>query len=176
VRGYPLPGYLFTERVVLMDRKQGVSLKNESGVALVIALIVMVVLTLIGLAATFTSTFEILLSGEKRRATDAFYAADSGVNVIMLRYNNFVPGVLDYNPFSNPLNPNITKVNAKINYDPNKIGPPRSFTAINLNYAYFWIESKGNDLTGMNNKSTCTIDQMVVRLLPKDESIFEVVK
>jgi hypothetical protein len=159
-----------------MDKKQGGSLKNESGAAMVIALIVMVVLTLIGLAATFTSTFEILLSGEKRRTTDAFYAADSGVNIIMLKYTNFVPGRLDYDPFSDPTNPNITSVDAKINYDPNKIGPPKSYTAINLNYAYFWIESKGNDLTGMNNKSTCTIGQNVVRLMPKDESIFEVVK
>ena len=158
-----------------MNKKQDGCLKDESGAALVIALIVMVVLTLIGLAATFTSTFEILLSGEKRRATDAFYAADSGINVIMLKYTNFVPGQLNYNPFSDPENQNITKVDARINYDPNKKGPPKSY-GFDLNYAYFWIGSKGNDLTGMNNKSTCTIDQNVVRLLPKDESILEVVK
>ena len=158
----------------MMNRKQDGSFRNESGVAIVIALIMMIVLTVIGLAATFTSTFEILLSGEKRRTTDAFYAADSGINVIMLKYDNFIPGRLDYDPFSDPQNQNITKVDARINYDPNKKGPPKSY-GFSLNYAYFWIGSKGNDLTGMNSKSTCTMDQNVVRVLPKDESILEVV-
>jgi type IV pilus assembly protein PilX len=59
-----------------MNKKYVEIIKNESGVALVVALIMMTVLTLIGLASTFTSTFEIMLSGEKRRSTDAFYAAD----------------------------------------------------------------------------------------------------
>jgi Tfp pilus assembly protein PilX len=151
-----------------MNEKQDGFLKNESGAAMVIALIAMVVLTVIGLAATFTSTFEILLSGEKKRATDAFYAADSEINVIMLDYTNFDP--------AQPKTFSHTNVVATVNYDPNKKGPPKKFTALNLSYAYFWVGSKGNDSTGMNNKSTCTIDQNVVRLLPKDESILEVVK
>jgi hypothetical protein len=158
-----------------MSYKKSEFLKNESGAALVIALVMMIVLTVIGLASTFTSTFEVILSGEKKRSTDAFYAADSGINVIMLRYNNFVPGRMDYNPFSDYPSENITNVEAKIDFDPNKIGPPKAYTSINLKYAYFWIESKGNDSTGMNNKSTCTIEQNVVRLLPKDEAITEVV-
>lgn len=48
-----------------MNKKYVEITKNESGVALVIALVMMTVLTLIGLAASFTSTFEIMLSGEK---------------------------------------------------------------------------------------------------------------
>ena len=158
-----------------MDKKKDGSFGNESGAALVVALIMIIVLTLIGLASTFTSTFEIILSGEKRRTTDAFYAADSGVNVAMLRHSNFSPGRMNHNPFSDHPTENITNVEAQIDYDPNKIGPPKAFTSINLNYAYFWVESKGNDLTGTNSKSTCTIDVNVVRLLPKDEAITEVV-
>ena len=56
--------------------------KSESGAALVIALIMMIVLTLIGLASTFTSTFEIILSGEKKRSTDAFMAGVSSYRTI----------------------------------------------------------------------------------------------
>jgi hypothetical protein len=63
--------------------------KNQSGAALVIALIIMIVLTLIGLASTFTSTFEISLSGNKRGSTDAFYAADAGVQAALANPANF---------------------------------------------------------------------------------------
>lgn len=158
-----------------MNKKNVELIKNESGMALVIALIMMTILTLIGLASTFSSTFEIMLSGEKRRSTDAFYASDSGVNVLTLRYVNFSPGRLNYNPFTDPANSNPTNVQATINFDPLKIGPPTGFTSINLDYAYFWVESRGNDGTAMTNRSTCTIDMNVVRFLPKDESITEVV-
>jgi hypothetical protein len=51
--------------------------KDQTGAALVIALIMIIVLTLIGLASTFTSTFEISLSGNKRLSTDAFYEAET---------------------------------------------------------------------------------------------------
>ena len=67
--------------------------KDESGVALVIALVLMVVLTLIGLASTLSSTYEVKLSGNKRGSTDAFYAADSGVQVTVANIKNFdLPG------------------------------------------------------------------------------------
>jgi hypothetical protein len=158
-----------------MNKKYVEITKNESGVALVIALVMMTVLTLIGLASTFTSTFEIMLSGEKRRSTDAFYAADSGANVILLRYVNFAPGRINYDPFTDPANNNPTNVIAKIDFDSFKMSPPKGFTSVNLDYAYFWIDSRGNDGTSMTNRSTCTIDMNVVRLLPKDESITEVV-
>jgi Tfp pilus assembly protein PilX len=62
-----------------MDRKN--RLKNQSGTALVIALIMIVVLTLIGLASTFTSTFETSLSGNKRLSTDSFYIAESRTSI-----------------------------------------------------------------------------------------------
>jgi hypothetical protein len=52
-------------------------IKDQSGAALVVALIMIVVLTLIGLASTFSSTFEISLSGNKRLSTDAFFNGES---------------------------------------------------------------------------------------------------
>ena len=68
-------------------------LKNQTGMALVIALLMMIVLTLIGLASVFTSSFELKLAGNKRGSTDAFYAADTGVHVSMANVRNFnLPG------------------------------------------------------------------------------------
>ena len=57
-------------------------LRNQSGAALVIALIMIIVITLIALASSYTSIFEITMSGNKRGSTDAFYTADAGINAI----------------------------------------------------------------------------------------------
>lgn len=86
-----------------MATKLNITLKDQSGAALVIALIMMIVLTLIGLASTFTSTFEIKLSGNKRASTDAFYAADAGIQSVRANRANFnianfseLPGTLPH--------------------------------------------------------------------------------
>jgi hypothetical protein len=52
-------------------------LKGQSGTALVVALVMIVVLTFIGLTSMFTATFETSLSGNKRLSTDAFYDAET---------------------------------------------------------------------------------------------------
>jgi len=54
-------------------------LGNERGTALVVALILLWVLTIIGLAATNTSTLEVLISGSEKEGQEAFYAADGGI-------------------------------------------------------------------------------------------------
>ena len=142
--------------------------------ALVVALIMMIVLTLIGLAATFTSTFEIMLSGEKRRSTDAFYNADSGANVLAMRYQNFVPERYNYDPFTDSANTNPTNVIARIDYDPLKIGPQEG-DSFSGQYAYFWLRSTGDDRTGMAVRSTCTVELNVYRKLIEPDSVTEVV-
>jgi len=75
----------------MMAIKLNHTLKNQSGAALVVALIIMIVLTLIGLASTFTSTFEIRLSGNKRGSTDSFYAAEGGIQATLANPANFTP-------------------------------------------------------------------------------------
>ena len=95
----------------MVKEKKKCLLEDQTGAAMIIALIMMVVLTLIGIASMFTSTFEIKLSGNKRGATDAFYAADSGVNVITARTDNFNrtnydPTTHNYNPFTDSDNVN----------------------------------------------------------------------
>jgi len=56
-------------------------LKNEKGVALVIALIMLIILTFIGISAISSSVFEAKLSGNERWGSVAFYAASAGVEV-----------------------------------------------------------------------------------------------
>lgn len=74
-----------------MERDSIIRLKDQSGTALVIALIMMLVLTLISLASTITSTFEAKLSGIKRESTSAYYAADAAAQAVFNNGANFQP-------------------------------------------------------------------------------------
>ena len=56
---------------------------------MLIALVMMIVLTLIGLASTYTSTFEMKTSGNKRGATNAFYVADAAAQAAVSHLPNF---------------------------------------------------------------------------------------
>lgn len=57
------------------------TLNNERGVALVIALIILIVLTFIGISSISSSVFEVKISGNERAGSSAFYAAEGGVGV-----------------------------------------------------------------------------------------------
>jgi Tfp pilus assembly protein PilX len=52
-------------------------LKDEKGVALIIALIVLLILTFIGISSISTTTFETNISGNERVGTVAFYASEA---------------------------------------------------------------------------------------------------
>jgi hypothetical protein len=156
-----------------METQKGDIFKNQSGAALVIALIMIIVMTLIVLAASFTSTFEIKLAGNKRSSTDSFYAADTGVHIAMARVENFdLPGKYvaeKYDPFTDAENPNPTNAKAIIEHLGNQKGAPRGFgtSAIYVDFEHYVIESTGQDTMQLiPNKSTCTIQQKVVRLVP----------
>jgi Tfp pilus assembly protein PilX len=79
-----------------MAMKNRLFLQNQSGSALVIALIILVVLTLISLSSSITSITEINLSGNKRGSADAFYAADGGIQAAMAQLSNFDSSTSDY--------------------------------------------------------------------------------
>jgi len=146
--------------------------KDQSGAALVIALLMMIALTLVGMGAIFTSTFEVQISGNKRGSTDAFYAAESGLQVALANINNFNPtSYVDnkYNPFTDPSNPNPTHATVSIDYLPNQHGAPRGMgvSATNFEFMYFNIQSIGQDQTASTPvRSTTTLEQKVVRLIP----------
>ena len=54
-------------------------LKDQKGMALVVALIMLLVLTLIGLSAVNMSTYETNIAGNERVYNLAFYTADGGI-------------------------------------------------------------------------------------------------
>lgn len=144
---------------------------NQSGMALVIALILMVVLTLIGLASTLSSTFEIKLSGNKRGSTDAFFSADTGVQVVLSNIGNFdLPGQYVNDKFVPNLTGYPTNAAVTVQHLSNRNGAPRGLglsAAGNYDFTYYLIDSTGQDQIELNPlRSTCELQQDVVRLVP----------
>ena len=64
---------------------------NDKGIALVVALMMLLVLTLIGINAITTTTYEASISGNERVGTDAFYASESGIQVSLNQLPNTNP-------------------------------------------------------------------------------------
>jgi Tfp pilus assembly protein PilX len=147
-------------------------LGSQSGVALVIALLMMVVLTLVGLASVFTSSFEMRLSGNKRGATDAFYSSDSGIQFAISDINHFNLGnVYPLTPAEeDPAHPkNITGAAVSITHNTDQHGSPRGsgMSATNFEFEHFMINSTGEDQIELNPiRSTTTLEEKVVRLVP----------
>ena len=54
-------------------------LMEQKGIALVVALVMLLVLTFIGLAAISTTSYEAKISGNERVYNNAFYAGDGGI-------------------------------------------------------------------------------------------------
>jgi Tfp pilus assembly protein PilX len=66
--------------------------RSQQGAALIIAIMILLILTVVGIYAVTTSTLETKIAGNERVLKDAFYAADGGIDygrhVISLVINN----------------------------------------------------------------------------------------
>ncbi len=164
---------------------------KEQGMALVIAILMLLILTLMGTASVTTSTYEIRLSGSKRGLTDAFYATDGGIQSALAEIGNFnlsarfVPVNPETLPedlrdqsidskFSTPLLPLPPGVKfarpPKITiFHTQQMNAPRGsgFSAINFGYEHFIIDSVGTDQTDIGLvKSSSHITEKIVTVTP----------
>jgi Tfp pilus assembly protein PilX len=183
---------LLLKECQMMTGKRLHVLKDQSGAALVIALIMIIVLTLIALASSYTSIFEVILSGNKRGTTDAFYTADGGVQAVLSATANFqtssytaVPNTTSLpqalrsesidqklsNPvFSFPTGFAFTDRPDVTIYHTTRSGAPRGsgFSASgSYDFVYYVIDSTGRDqLDASSLKSNCEVAEKVVVLVP----------
>ena len=76
-------------------------LKGEEGFVLVLAMLFMLALTLIGVSAVNTTTYENGISGNLRVSKEAFYIAEAGLHEFMGRFRSEATGeITDTNPLS----------------------------------------------------------------------------
>jgi hypothetical protein len=177
-----------------MDSNKSSILRDQSGAALVIALVMIIVLTVIGLASNFTSIFEMKLSGNKRGSTDAFYTADGGVQAVLADLTNFNTSVgytafdsatlpdtndLKYESidlqlksptFSLPSGVNFVESPRVTIYHSTKTGAPRGvgFSASGtIEYQYHIVDCVGRDQTEISLiRSSSQVREKIVRLVP----------
>ena len=181
-------------------RTHNIILNDQSGFALVIALMMMAVLTLLGIASMSSSTMEITLSGNKRGATNALYAADASTQSALASTDNFAfdddtkyktvdtsklsadlkdePIDKSYSTPSFSLPSGVTfKVNPQMNiYHLTQKDAPRGagFSAINFGFEHLIIDSVGKDqLQAASNGSTCRIRERVVSIMPTSQGGYE---
>jgi Tfp pilus assembly protein PilX len=78
--------------IALRERFRIGSLQSQQGAALIIAVMILLILTVLGIYAITTSTLETKIAGNERVLKDAFYAADGGIDygrhVIALVFTN----------------------------------------------------------------------------------------
>lgn len=100
---------------------KGILIKKQDGMALVIALMMLLILTIIGINAINTTIFETSISGNQRLYNTAFYGADGGIDDFRARawrdpqimdgtktsYSETIPGSR-ITPLSNDTYYNIT--------------------------------------------------------------------
>lgn len=81
--------------------------KNEDGSVLIVALLILVFLTIIGISATTTTNIEIQIAGNEKFHKIAFYHADSGVYTIPKIISTCIDSGAEINIGSGTTEPNI---------------------------------------------------------------------
>ena len=136
--------------------------KTQSGSALVVALIIMIVITMIGLASSYTSIYEIIASGNKRASTSAFYGADAQAVAITANTANFPKNAIISIPQSTlSFGGGVSTKGNILDTGPKKapVGKGMSATA---SYLHFEIQAVGTESSGTKT----TVVEEVVRVLP----------
>jgi len=78
-------------------------LREEKGIALVLSMLLLLVVTLIGINALNTSMYDTRISANERASVQAFYVAEAGINEFMGRFRD---GATNEIADSDPSNPN----------------------------------------------------------------------
>jgi len=70
------------------DYRAQITVKNEQGIVLVVALLLLLVATVVGITALSTSTTKVMIAGNQRLSEINFSAADGGISVSTLIMKN----------------------------------------------------------------------------------------
>jgi len=77
-------------------------LREEKGIALILAILLLLVVTLIGISAVNTTSYDNLIAGNKRASEQAFYVAEAGINEFLGRFRSGATNEITDNAPTNP--------------------------------------------------------------------------
>jgi type IV pilus assembly protein PilX len=135
---------------------------DQRGVALVMALVILLVLTILGVAAMNTTTLEERMAGSSQEVTRAFEAAESGVNSALgtagvMNLNQETTNTFSYTGATRPSAEVVTKW---IQYSPPKRG---SGYSAQMRAANFKMKSTGRT----NANAKLIVNQGVGQIMPR---------
>ena len=151
------------------------SKRDQRGVALIIALVFLLMLTILGVTVMQTSSLEGRMAGNMQEVNRAFHAAESAVEHVFVDGSVFAnliyPGATDQVTLDYPTtNPNTT-VKVDITYAAKKNKMPRARDRENidsaLNYGAAVFEMR-SDATTQTNANTVVL-QGVAQATPKND-------
>ena len=99
-------------------------LENDKGGILIIALLMLIILTLLGIAATDTTNVEIQVAANEKIYKEAFYNADSGIFYAVAKGSILVPSHGAAPSFTQVTPPDLPS-NVNLYYRDVTAGPPR---------------------------------------------------
>lgn len=145
----------------LIERRMTMPGSNvETGVALVMSLVILLLLTIIGIAAMRTSSLEERMAGNIQDATHAFEAAESGLNAALT-----APGSLDLNAETTNTFP-FGMAEAQVATDFTQFSPPSrgsGYSATSFDAANFDQAS-----TGTIGSARAVVHRGVAQIVPKN--------
>jgi hypothetical protein len=111
-------------------------LRNQKGVAFVIALIMLLVLTLIGVSSVSMSSYETSIAGNERVYNMAFYAADGGLENFRGRLSTgeFIYSAINTGSYQ----VTVGEVTCNVSYS------KKGYKDAGGDYALFTVRSEGN--------------------------------
>jgi hypothetical protein len=144
-------------------------LTDERGVALVMTMLILLMLTFIGMATISTSSTELSLSANYRRSREAFHAASGAIEYALLDTRNFVvPATGPGTPtlpggFPGDVNLTVGDTTATGLVTFLGSGPPPAGSKMGMNFEanYFSIDTTGTGSLGSTNQQELAIDKIV---------------
>ena len=102
-----------------MNQKQNCipgSENNEEGFVLIVALVIMLVLTIIGIAANRNTTTELQIAGNDRAHKETFYIADGGTEIASEILEQNLACITGFSPAKNPINGLVQVETGRLNF------------------------------------------------------------
>lgn len=84
------------KRKITEDRRLAICLRNQQGTALVLALVMLTLMSILGALALSTSTTELGISGNLKASQEAFYATERAVEYAMTNETIFDRPITDF--------------------------------------------------------------------------------
>ncbi len=141
-------------------------LTNDRGVALIIVLVMLVLLSILGATVLSTSTTEIKIAGNYRGIQESFFSADAAVSYAQTSpviYNRIRPGVFNTYTASN-VAIGSSRANVRVDYLSSGAIPPGTGTDPEAFQAQYFVVTVSS--TGRNNSQT-TVESQIARIVPK---------